>query len=137
MAFKAKTKKKRKPKSDRKKLVEKLDVIVSLIVRARDRRCVLCGNRTNLTNGHLFTRALYQIRWDLDNCHAQCIGCNFLHEFDPYPYTEWFRKKFGDKLYHDLYRKGHNGKRFSDLELKQLLAHFQEIYEKNPLLDKS
>lgn len=127
MTFEAK--KKRKPKSERKKLVIALDSIVSLIVRARDKRCVLCGTRQNLTNGHLFSRALYPIRWSLVNCHTQCSGCNFKHEFDPYPYQEWFKGRFGEAAYHTLYREGHNGHKYSNIELREILAQFKQMYE--------
>lgn len=129
MAFKAKIKKKRKPKSERKKLVQKLDTIVSLLVRARDKRCVLCGTRLNLTNGHLWSRVAYSTRWYLPNCHCQCSSCNYSHEFDPYPYQEWFKKKYGEMAYHELYRKFKRSVKFSNIELKELLADFTRQYE--------
>lgn len=122
--------KKRKQKSARRKLVEALDSIVSLIVRARDKQCVLCGTRERLTCGHLFSRTNHSTRWSLLNCHTQCVGCNMRHEHDPYPYTEWFRRKFGDEAYHALYQEFHKPVKFSDMELKAMLADYQKVYKR-------
>jgi hypothetical protein len=124
-----------KRKLSRKGLVAALDKIVSLIVRLRDKQCVLCGKRQNLQCGHLFSRVWYQIRWNLLNCHTQCSGCNFKHEHDSYPFQEWFKKKFGELQYHSLYQQAHNGQKYSDQDLVRLLFSFQAFY-KDQLLNE-
>lgn len=123
------TPKKRKRKSERKKLVEALDTIVSLIVRARDKACVLCGTRENLTNGHLWSRSSYSTRWYLLNCHCQCSSCNLSHEYDSYPFQEWFRLNYGDKAYHELYIKYKRSVKLSDGEMRQMLEEFKDMYQ--------
>lgn len=118
-------------KITRKGLVKALDTVVSLIVRLRDKRCVVCGSKEDLTCGHLITRSKYKVRWNLKNCHAQCRGCNLSHEYNPHPFTQWFISVFGFQDYKDLIRESNNdGYRFSDFELKQLLLKLDEIYEK-------
>lgn len=125
-----KPKSKRKPKSERKKLVDALDSIVSLIVRARDKRCVQCGTRERLTNGHLFSRNAYSTRWNLINCNCQCQGCNLTHDHDPYPYQEWWKKKYGEEEYHKLYQKWARttDHHWSNMELRELLEEMKTIY---------
>lgn len=117
-----------KKSSPRKKLVKKLDTIVSLYIRARDGKCIVCGKKENLQNGHLFTRSAYSTRWDEVNCNAQCAGCNLRHEFDSYPYTAKFMDKYGNKEYHALHIRYARAKRYSDKELEQLYEYFKEKY---------
>lgn len=116
-------------KPTRKTVVKALDTIVSLIVRKRDKRCVQCGTTENLTCGHLITRSKYKVRWNLQNCHAQCRNCNLSHEYNPHPYIEWFITRFGLQTYKDLIRESNNdGYRFTDLDLKNKLEYFKNIY---------
>ena len=92
-------------KITRKGLVRALDKLVSQIVILRDKKCVVCGSTNKLGCGHLFTRTYYSTRWDLQNCHAQCRNCNFRHEHDPYPYTEYYLNKFGKQSYDLLHAR--------------------------------
>ena len=88
-------------KTTRKGWVRKLDKLVGDIVKARDGKCIVCGTTKQLTCGHLFSRIAYSTRWDLDNCYAQCLSCNFRHESDPYPMTEAVKEKYWHKLFNE------------------------------------
>ena len=92
-------------KISRKGLVKKLDKLVSQIVILRDKKCVVCNSTNRLGCGHLFTRRYYSTRWDLQNCHAQCWKCNFKHELDPYPFTDFYLTKFGKPSYDALHAR--------------------------------
>ena len=108
----------------RKTLVRNLDKAVSEYIRNRDEYCVVCGSPKNLTNGHLFSRIAYSTRWDVSadgNNHCQCLSCNFKHEFDPYPFSEWYRQKFGEEKYHELHRRYKTVRKFKNYELEELL----------------
>jgi hypothetical protein len=110
-------------------LVKALDNIVSLIVRKRDKRCVTCGSTERLQNGHLITRSKFKIRWNLINCNCQCASCNYTHEFNPHIYTSWFISRYGLETYRQLIRESNNdGYKISDLELKNKLTYFKNIY---------
>jgi hypothetical protein len=130
-------------KPTRKGLVKKLDAIVSLIVRARDKRCVTCGSAERLQCGHLITRSKHKVRWSLTNCNCQCASCNLSHEYNPHPYTQWFIERYGLQSYKDLIRESNNdGMRFSDLDLKNKLEYLTNTYGKNkgkalPLQEKA
>ena len=116
-------------KPNRKTLVKKLDKVVSEIVKARDKRCVVCGSIERLGCGHLFSRRNYSTRWDLSNCHAQCWPCNFRHEFDWEPYRAWFVKEYGQEEYDYLYDEYRSIKKWKNWELEELLEKYKQILE--------
>ena len=120
-------------KPSRKTLVKKCDKIVSLYIRARDKYCVVCGSPERLTNGHLFSRTAYSTRWDITkdgNCHCQCWGCNYRHEFDPYPYMQWYRSNFGSKKLDDMHTRFKQTKKYSNVDLEELYEKVRGEYEK-------
>jgi hypothetical protein len=92
-------------KISRKGLVRKLDKLVGDIVKLRDGACVCCGSKNSLQPGHLFSRVAYSTRWDLDNVFCQCRSCNFKHEYDPYPLTNYYITKFGKGRYDALHAR--------------------------------
>lgn len=109
-------------KPSRKRLVKRLDEIVSQIVRKRDKKCVTCGSVKQLGCGHIFSRAHYSTRWDLDNCHAQCWVCNYKARWsDTIFYPEWYREKFGEKKFLKLYEKWKTITHYKDSDLNVLL----------------
>jgi hypothetical protein len=115
-----------KKKISRRSLVKKLDAIVSQYIRARDKKCVVCGSTEKLTNGHLFSRQAYSTRWDEVNCHCQCWGCNYRHEFDYYPYEQWFKNKYGEERYHELHRQFVTPRKFKDFQLLEMIEEYKE-----------
>lgn len=124
-------------KLSRKGWVRKLDKITSLIVVRRDRKCFTCGSTQNLQCGHLFTRSLYAVRWNLLNCHAQCRGCNFRHEFDATIYNLKFIDKFGLDAYKELYRIAHRPNKLTNKQLQEIyeaLEAYQKLNEKEALV---
>lgn len=121
-----KKEKPKKPKKNRKKLVKELDNVFSLFIRARDKRCVVCGTKNKLTCGHLFSRVAYSTRWHELNSHAQCRGCNMRHEYDFYPYQRWFVGQFGEGLYDYLYKVHKRKRKFNNDEIEQMTQRYQK-----------
>lgn len=119
----------RKDRTTRKGWVRKLDTIVSEIVRLRDKKSVTSGETDSLTCSHLFSRVAYSTRWDLLNCHAQTLSENFRHEYDPYPYTQWFIKKYGQEAYEDLHRKFSTPVQVKTWQMKEMYEQFKTIKE--------
>jgi hypothetical protein len=114
-------------KPSRKGVVKKLDAVVSKFIIQRDKRCVTCGSADQPNNGHLFTRTAYSTRWDVTpdgNCHQQCWPCNFRHEHDPYPFTNWYIGTFGKEKYDALHRRFVTVHKYST---PQLLDLYKEI----------
>ena len=113
-----------KKKSERKKLVAKLDILVSIYIRKRDKCCVCCGSTQKLTNGHIFSRDTYSTRWDIaddGNCHAQCWPCNYRHEFDTYDYHRWYIERFGEEKFAELHKRYREVKKFKDADLELMI----------------
>lgn len=125
-----KSTKKRKKLRSKKQLVKALDQVIRDILKDRDDYCVCCGksrHETNLQVGHYISRRYYVVRWDLDNCHAQCGGCNIIHNRNPAPYTLFMERKFGNNKIEELEAKIKEHDRFTRLELEELLTNLRKI----------
>jgi hypothetical protein len=135
-SLKARKKKgKRKGVRSWKLLIKDLDALTSKIVRLRDGgRCVLFGINANclgserLQNGHIFGRRSHGARWDTQpdgNCHAQCANCNKKHNAHQWIYYRWYIDKFGQEAFDELYRRWAKGRRYTRLELQNLVPEFE------------
>ena len=112
----------------RKSLVRECDKAFSDFIRERDGwRCVTCGetDREVLQCGHLFTRAAYSTRWNLDNCFCQCAACNLRNEYDPYPLTAYFLDRFGREKYDELHRLHRATVKFGNDMLQKMIEDFR------------
>ena len=113
--------------SERKKLIKQLDQAIREIVFKDDPHyCVTCGKTERLQLGHLITRARYGVRWDLMNCHIQCAGCNFRHEFQPEIYTQWFICEYGAEKYIELCKRAETQGKYTIDELETMLMELTE-----------
>ena len=116
----------------RKRIVKKLDAVVSKYIRLRDKKCVQCGKQENLSNGHVFSRRSYSTRWDVSedgNCHTQCWGCNFSHGKDNYDYYRWYIDKFGQERFDELRLEYRGSVKFTTVELEELYEELTKTYK--------
>ena len=117
-------------KITRKGLIRKLDKITSQLVVARDGKCFTCGTTQNLTNGHLFTRGLYVVRWDLLNSFCLCAGCHlYWWHKHPIEAAEFTKSKLGVFEYNRLNERAQQIKKWNEHELEILLEDLTKIYE--------
>ena len=114
-------------KTPRKKAVERLDKAFSKFIRQRDGMCVMpdCYKTQNLHAGHLITRCKYSVRWDEENCFAQCAGHNFEHENHPEKFTLWYIKMFGPARYIDLVERSNKIRKFTTVELLAMAEEYE------------
>jgi len=121
----------------RKKLIKELDRVFSLYIRARDGRCVCCGKTDKLTCGHVFSSAHYSARWDEVNAYCQCVGCNFLHEQDPYPYYKYVIGRIGQKRFDLLHMRYSTPAKFTVADIEMLLNKYRKKLQEitNGILD--
>ena len=88
------------------KLIKEADDLFSKYIRKRDNyKCISCGTYLEPSEsqcGHLITRRKKAVRWDEYNCHCQCPGCNYKHNFYPHIMTIQVIKKIGQMQYEDL-----------------------------------
>jgi hypothetical protein len=119
-----------RPLSTRKGLKDELDRVTSLLVRARDGRCVTCGTTESLQCSHYFKRSFLATRWNLQNCNAQCAAHNELHNRVPWPYREYMVKRIGEQGLDELFALRNSVWRPSDDELRALLGDLRQQLKK-------
>jgi hypothetical protein len=119
-------------KSKRVKARDAADKAFSLYIRARDKRCVLCGRQDQLTCGHVFSRVAYSTRWHPLVSFAQCWGCNLRHEHDPYPFMNYARKMLGDSLLDKMHNIHMHPIKLKEYDLREI-AEFYKLALKEGL----
>jgi hypothetical protein len=115
------------------KLIKQTDKLVSEYVRARDKRCVTPSEKcTNVLQcSHLIKRGKMATRFDLINCNAQCSHHNYLHNYEPEHYTNWFLRKYGDLAYAVLVDKSLVIKKYTRTELYNIQTAIKILIEEN------
>lgn len=116
---------------ERKNLVKKLDELTSRITRLREKSCVTCGSKVNLSNSHIFSRGRMSVRWDISpsgNCHTQCITCNgYYSSTSMHPYLRWYLKEFGMTKFDELERTAKSVVKISESDLANMVKQYEAI----------
>jgi len=96
--------KKRKPKSDRKKLIKQLDELTKQVVRLRDEWvCQKCEKyivhdtstgKMFAHTAHIVSRSRHFLRWDILNLVLLDMNCHRWGHRHPLEFAEWFKKRF-------------------------------------------
>ena len=115
-------------------IVKKLDTIFSIYIRRKDAiddiaECVTCGKKSHwskLQNGHWASRRHYSTRWDEQNCHVQCSGCNVFRAGEIYLYTKYLCLKYGDNFPEEMYLKSKQIVKFADVYLIDMIDYYTE-----------
>lgn len=109
-------------------LKKRLDAVFSLYIRNRDAgRCFTCGVQkpiSQMQNGHYVSRSHNNTRFDEQNCHCQCVGCNVFKHGNMDVYATRLLETYGIGILTDLQRRKSVIKQFTIPELKHLI----EIY---------
>jgi hypothetical protein len=98
----------RKKKSEKTKLIEKLDTKFSILIRRRDNyTCQKCGKKLPSSQcAHILTRGLRLTRWYMGNAITLCyychIGSNTSAHRDPVGFTKFIDEKFGENYINKL-----------------------------------
>lgn len=116
-------------------ITNRLDKLVSKIVRMRDKACVVCGSTQNPQCGHYVSRMFIATRWDLSNTHQQCAGCNMTHEVDPVPYTLFIQETYGSEYPATLSALAHQTKVLKRAERLELEIELKEELRKLEAVD--
>ena len=125
--------KKRKIKSKRRRLTDRLDEVCRNIIRLRDNnQCQKCGKMVKGTDSH----ACHVVakgggasfrRWDLLNFFLGCTHCHFQFWHDnPLQGSLWFRGKFPARAeYLEIYQGGKPAK-ITTVEMEELYYTLKE-----------
>lgn len=126
--------KKKKPKT-LSKYKKELDTIFSQFIRLRDADgngicyCVTCGKPypwKEIQNGHFISRSKLATRFDEDNCHAQCYGCNVCHYGEVIKYMLWMENQYGRQFVDKLIKKSEEIVKISIPQYKESIADYKE-----------
>lgn len=128
-------KKKPGPKTDRQKLIRKLDDVFSDFIRIRDSddqgicKCITCGDLKHWTQmdcGHFVTRDNYGCRWEEENCNAQCPHCNRFKSGLQYEHGLAIDKKYKKPgTANLLVIKGKSPCNFEDFEIETMVKYYR------------
>jgi hypothetical protein len=69
-------------------------------------------------------------RFDEDNCHAECRGCNRFSADHLIGYRENLIQKIGEQRFELLSWKAHQTKKWSDFELQELIKYYKALVDK-------
>lgn len=114
-------------------LTKKLDKVFSAYIRLRDAmpsgyfKCISCGQIRPFEQadcGHFFSRKNMSVRFDEDDCHAECRGCNRFSSDHLIAYQANLIRKIGMQRFELLSAKAHQAKRWSDFELEAMIKHY-------------
>ncbi len=114
-------------------LVKKLDKVFSAYIRLRDVmpngcfRCISCGQIKRIEQGdcgHFFSRVHMATRWDADNAHLECRGCNRCSADHLIKYRKNLIAKIGLDRINRLEMKADSTKHWMDFELKKLIDYY-------------
>jgi len=103
----------RRGKSDRSKIIAKLDKLYSDYVREKAGwKCARCGqirkdDKRVMTCSHYFSRRNLSVRWELDNLDCLCLPCH-LYQWESEKqgeYQDYMKKKLGKEGYERLEQK--------------------------------
>ena len=117
-------------KLTRTKLVKKLDTVFSQYIRLKDSKdgigtCVTCGKQDHIKNlqaGHFQSRKHYSIRWDERNVKIQCPSCNVFRYGEQFKFSLYL----GDKLSKQLLADSRVIRKFTDIELQEMIQHYSD-----------
>lgn len=126
--------KKKGPKSDNRKLVEKLDTIFSLYIRLRDSdsngicRCITSGefgHYTDMDAGHFITRDNMATRWEEKNVNAQGRKDNRFLSGKQFEHGQAIDRKYGVGTAEFLLHKSKFECKFQDFELEAMINYYK------------
>lgn len=125
------------------KLKKKADALFSKYIRLRDAdndgyvECISCGAKKfwkEAQNGHFVRRTVSLLRFDEENCNAQCVGCNMFKQGNQYAYAVNLDLKYGEGTAKKLHDQRFTTHKWTVPELEQVIhdANVQiAFYEKN------
>jgi hypothetical protein len=122
-------------KTDRQKLIKKLDTVFSEFVRLRDAdskglcKCITCGDIKHwreMDCGHFVTRDNHATRWHEQNSNAQCPACNRFKSGKQYEHGLAIDRKYKEPgLASKLVVKGASVCNWKDFELEQMWRYYK------------
>jgi len=120
-------------RTQRKKLVDKLDKVFSIYIRRRYAKndvaeCFTCGKQDHwkkLQNGHFQSRKHYSTRWHERNCQVQCSGCNVFRYGEQYKFAKNLDDTYYDGLAEELHIEANKTVKLDNTDLEMLIEKYE------------
>lgn len=120
-----------------KTLREELDRVFSIYIRQRDciesrgnfGPCYTCGkiySFKDLQCGHFVSRSAIPTRYDEQNCHAQCVGCNIFKSGNMVNYANNMIEQYGSDILRLLLNKSRLVDSMSRAIYLELIQYYKE-----------
>jgi hypothetical protein len=115
------------------RLKKKLQLVFNAYIRARDKGkpCISCGLPKDLQAGHFYSVRMYDgLRFNEDNCHGECAGCNGFNDMHLLNYNANLIERIGWDKYNHLHVLAHDykaeGYKWSRSELMDLIEVYKQ-----------
>lgn len=112
------------------KVKKDADKYWSIYIRLRDSdefgvaECISCGVRKpykEMQNGHFVSRSSSSLRFDDENCNAQCVGCNMFKQGNQFAYAKGLDIKYGSGTADRLHERRFEMHKFTIPELEAII----------------
>lgn len=114
-------------KSDRSKLVAKLDVQFSKLIRERDKFCQYCKKSSVIYCHHIFSRRHLGTRFDPANAVSLCVYCHrLIAHGDPEKFRDFVIQRIGQEAFDKLKYKAFSSTKYSTTDLEWMLKEMKE-----------
>lgn len=114
------------------KLKAKCQTVFNEYIRKRDKGkpCISCGKVKELQAGHFYSVRMYDsLRFNEDNCHGECAGCNGFDDMHLLSYRDNLIERIGEGRFNDLRARAWvykaKGYKWSRAELMELIEKFK------------
>lgn len=122
-------------KPTRTSIVKKLDAVFSTYIRRRYAvneiaECYTCGKKEHWKKqhaGHFASRRHYSTRWNEYNVQVQCPSCNIWQQGMQFQFGKNLCLQYGDNFADDLMIESKQIRKFTDVELQELIEHYTQL----------
>ena len=118
-------------------LKKKLDAVFSRFIRIRDKGvCFTCGIQKDIKEmqaGHYISRSHNNTRYDEQNVHCQCVGCNIFKSGNMPAYALKLMEVYGPNILGVLEAKRRSIKQWTKDELKALIEKYAWLHSRTVL----
>lgn len=122
-------------KPTRTSLIKNLDAVFSIYIRRRYAvneiaECYTCGKKEHWKKqhaGHFASRRHYSTRWNEYNVQVQCPSCNIWQQGMQFQFGKNLCLQYGDNFADDLIIESKQIRKFTDVELQELIEHYTQL----------
>lgn len=131
-------KKVKAPVTNYKKLIKELDAVVGKFIRIRDTdsqgygNCITCNKQlhfseTKLVNcGHFMSRKYFATRYNEQNMHFQCVGCNKYADGRQYEHGLYIDSRYGEGTAKELLLRSKQLTKQNSIDYKTLIDLYND-----------